>query len=121
MPHWERLAVRALGASETVLTVVSRRDVGPAYTRITVRHEGFLARHTPFPTMWLRLWFTSRGKDHQRAFTVVDPRPDEGVFDMEFALLNPQTTLDDVREVLDLIHETALSLTAHDRTGKARA
>ena len=40
---------------------------------------------------------------------------------LKFTLLNPQTTLDDVREVLDLIHETALSLTAHDRTGKARA
>ena len=86
MPHWERLAVRALGASETVLTVVSRRDVGPAYTRITVRHEGFLARHTPFPTMWLRLWFTSCGKDHQRAFTVTNPRPEQGLFDLEFAL-----------------------------------
>ncbi|RLY94812.1 siderophore-interacting protein [Kocuria tytonicola] len=86
MPHWERLAVRALGASETRLTVVARRDVSPTYARITVRDEGFLARHTPFPTLWLRLWFTHEGRDHQRAFTVIDPRPEEGLFDLEFAL-----------------------------------
>ncbi|RKQ36555.1 siderophore-interacting protein [Kocuria tytonis] len=86
MPHWERLAVRALGASETRLTVVSRDDVSPTFVRITVRDEGFLARHTPFPTLWLRLWFTSGGRDHQRAFTVADPRPSEGLFDLEFAL-----------------------------------
>ncbi|MDO4918461.1 siderophore-interacting protein [Kocuria sp.] len=86
MPHWERLAVRALGASETTLTVVDREPLSPTYTRITVRDEGFLAEHTPFPTLWLRLWFTSEGKDHQRAFTVIDPRPEAGLFDMEFAL-----------------------------------
>nr|WP_312607764.1 siderophore-interacting protein [Kocuria rhizophila] len=86
MPHWERLAVRALGASETVLTVVGREPVSETYTRITVRDEGFLVRHTPFPTLWLRLWFTSGGKDHQRAFTVTNPRPEQGLFDLEFAL-----------------------------------
>lgn len=86
MPHWERLAVRALGASETVLSVGAREDVSDTYTRITVRDEGFLARHTPFPTLWLRLWFTSDGRDHQRAFTVINPRPEQGLFDMEFAL-----------------------------------
>ena len=86
MPHWERLAVRALGASETALTVVAREDVSPTFVRITVRDEGFLARHTPFPTLWLRLWFTDNGRDHQRAFTVTNPRPELGLFDIEFAL-----------------------------------
>lgn len=85
-PEWERLAVRALGSVETELTVLRSRSISPTYQRIDVADGGLLARHDPYPTMWLRLWFDKDGRAHQRAFTVVDPRPAEGRFSLEFAL-----------------------------------
>lgn len=85
-PEWERLAVRALGSVETELTVLGSRRISPTYQRIDVADGGLLTRHDPYPTMWLRLWFNNDGRTHQRAFTVVDPRPAEGRFSLEFAL-----------------------------------
>ena len=86
MPAWERLVVRALGSQETILTVVRREAVSATYLRVQVEDGGLLARHPPFPTMWLRLWFDDHGRSHQRAFTVVDPDPVAGRFWLEFAL-----------------------------------
>ncbi|MCC5675415.1 pyridoxal-dependent decarboxylase [Kocuria rhizophila] len=40
---------------------------------------------------------------------------------LKLTLLNPQTTVEDVREVLDLVHTTALHLTTREHTGKAVA
>lgn len=86
MARWEALAVRALGSVETELTVLAKQQIAPAYLRIEVEDGGLLARRAPFPTMWLRLWFTRDGRDHQRAFTLVDPDPETGRFALEFAL-----------------------------------
>lgn len=86
MPEWEHLVIRALGSTETELTVLRRRHVSRTYVRIQVADGGLLTRWPPFPTMWLRLWFDDNGRSHQRAFTVVDPEPAEGKFWLEFAL-----------------------------------
>lgn len=86
MPEWEHLVIRALGSTETELTVLEREEVAPTYVRIRVADGGLLARWPPFPTMWLRLWFDDHGRSHQRAFTVVDPEPEAGRFWLEFAL-----------------------------------
>lgn len=86
MPEWEHLVIRALGSTETELTVLRRHEVSPTYVRIQVSDGGLLTRWPPFPTMWLRLWFDDNGRSHQRAFTVVEPEPEQGKFWLEFAL-----------------------------------
>lgn len=86
MPEWEHLVIRALGSTETELTVLRRHHVSATYVRIQVADGGLLTRWPPFPTQWLRLWFDDNGRSHQRAFTVVDPEPAEGRFWLEFAL-----------------------------------
>lgn len=64
----------------------SQTEISPNYLRIELDDGGLLARHAPYPTMWLRLWFEDHGRTHQRAFTVVDPDPDSGRLFLEFAL-----------------------------------
>ncbi|RKQ36556.1 pyridoxal phosphate-dependent decarboxylase family protein [Kocuria tytonis] len=70
------------------------------------------------PDPWVRairraVWDTGRATV---AETEIAGRPC-----LKFTLLNPDTTLEDVQEVLELVHETALHLTARDHTGKALA
>lgn len=86
MARWESIAVRALGSVETELTVLGREQVGPQYLRLHLGDGGLLAQRPPFPTMWVRLWFARDGRDHQRAYTLVDPDPQAGTFSLEFAL-----------------------------------
>jgi NADPH-dependent ferric siderophore reductase len=38
------------------------------------------------PTMWIRMWFADEDKLHQRGYTLVDPDPETGTVDIEFAL-----------------------------------
>ena len=59
------------------------------------------------------VWDTGRATV---AETEVEGRPC-----LKLTLLNPETTLQDVQGVLELVHETALTLTEHQNTGKARA
>jgi NADPH-dependent ferric siderophore reductase len=72
-------------ASDVVLTVTGRTDVGPHYLRLSFDAGGLFEHHDPHPTMWLRLWFPA-DKPHQRAYTVVNPNVDAGTLDLEFAL-----------------------------------
>ncbi|MDO4918462.1 pyridoxal-dependent decarboxylase [Kocuria sp.] len=70
------------------------------------------------PDPWVRavrraVWDTGRATV---AETVVAGRPC-----LKLTLLNPTTTLQDVRDVLDLVHRTAMSVTARESTGKACA
>ncbi|MEJ5867267.1 siderophore-interacting protein [Pseudokineococcus sp. 5B2Z-1] len=87
MQHgWQGAVIKALRGRDFTLEVVSAQDVGGRYRRVRVRDGGLLAACPPHPTMWVRLWFTGGGRPHQRAFTVVDPDPVAGSFDLEFAL-----------------------------------
>ena len=70
------------------------------------------------PDPWVRairraVWDTGRATV---AETEVAGRPC-----LKLTLLNPETTLQDVQGVLELVHETALTLTEHQSTGKACA
>ncbi|MCT2250384.1 pyridoxal phosphate-dependent decarboxylase family protein [Kocuria rhizophila] len=70
------------------------------------------------PDRWVRairraVWDTGRATV---AETEIEGRPC-----LKLTLLNPGTTNEDVRAVLDLVHETALSLLTREHTGKACA
>lgn len=81
--------LRELRAKDYIFTVVETPAPGPNYQRIKLRGNGFLADHAPYPTMWVRLWFTNpqdAGAGHQRAYTLVDPNPSEDTFWLEFLL-----------------------------------
>nr|WP_155074182.1 siderophore-interacting protein [Streptomyces taklimakanensis] len=75
-----------LRGKDFVLTVIETEPVTEHYRRIRVSDGGMLAATGVHPTMWVRLWFDDAGKPHQRAYTLVDPDPDAGTFDLEFAL-----------------------------------
>jgi NADPH-dependent ferric siderophore reductase len=63
--------------------VTGRREIGPNYLRLSFDDGGMLAHHDVHPTMWIRIWFAA---GHQRGYTLVDPNPGAGTFDIEFAL-----------------------------------
>lgn len=79
--------LKALGAKNHLLAVTEVTDLGPGYRRIGCRAPGLLAVRPVHPTMWIRIWFPAgEGKTVQRAYTLVDPNPDDGTFSLEFAL-----------------------------------
>lgn len=81
--------LRELRAEDFVFTVLETQAVSPTYRRIRCAANGFLQRYTPYPTMWVRLWFVDDSPDgagHQRAFTLVDPDVHSDTFWLEFAI-----------------------------------
>jgi NADPH-dependent ferric siderophore reductase len=84
--NWESLVLKALGGKDFHLTLQTSEQVNPHYRRLTFDDGGLLTACPPHPTMWIRLWFDNHGKPHQRAYTLVDPNPAAGRFDLEFAL-----------------------------------
>ncbi|RJK98027.1 siderophore-interacting protein [Vallicoccus soli] len=87
MQHgWEGVVLKALRGKDFVLTVRGTERVSERYQRVRVEDGGLLAACGAHPAMWVRLWFDDGGRPHQRAYTVVDPDPAAGTFDLEFAL-----------------------------------
>ncbi|MER6393238.1 siderophore-interacting protein [Streptomyces sp. NPDC059382] len=85
---WEGVVLKLMGAKDFTFTVTGAEDVTANYRRVHLSDGGLLAAagESIHPTMWVRLWFQSEGKPHQRAYTLVDPDPATGTFTLEFAL-----------------------------------
>ncbi|MCG3044395.1 siderophore-interacting protein [Streptomyces fenghuangensis] len=83
---WEGVVLRLLRGRDFEFTVTATEQVTEHYLRIRMTDGGMLASTGVHPTMWVRLWFESGGKPHQRAYTLVDPDPATGTFTLEFAL-----------------------------------
>ncbi|MCX4528265.1 MULTISPECIES: siderophore-interacting protein [unclassified Streptomyces] len=85
---WEGVVLKLMRGRDFTFTVTGVEDVTEHYRRIRLSDGGLLAEAggSLHPTMWVRLWFQSEGKPHQRAYTLVDPDPAEGTFAFEFAL-----------------------------------
>ncbi|GIM84393.1 siderophore-interacting protein [Salinispora arenicola] len=84
--NWEGLVLRAMGGRDFRLTVLSTESVAGHYQRLCLDDGGLLEDCGVHPTMWIRLWFHTNGRAHQRAYTLVDPDPATGRFALEFAL-----------------------------------
>ncbi|MFG1931200.1 siderophore-interacting protein [Mycobacterium sp. NPDC048908] len=78
--------LKLLRAGDYRLTVTGRRAVTPHYLRLSFEAGGMLTGRPVHPTMWIRMWFPDGDKLHQRGYTLVDPNPDAGTVDIEFAL-----------------------------------
>ncbi|MER7760915.1 siderophore-interacting protein [Streptomyces sp. NPDC097619] len=85
---WEGVVLKLMRGKDFTFTVTSAEDVTGHYRRVHLEDGGLLAATggALHPTMWVRLWFRDGGKPHQRAYTLVDPDPERGVFTLEFAL-----------------------------------
>ncbi|MEU6076734.1 siderophore-interacting protein [Micromonospora sp. NPDC047074] len=84
--NWEALVLKAMGGRDFRLTVLGTEPVGEHFRRLRVDGGGLLEACGVHPTMWVRLWFDNDGRPHQRAYTLVDPDPETGHFDLEFAI-----------------------------------
>lgn len=90
MPNWQRGMMRAMRIPNHTVTVHSIHDFTDWYRRITFSAPEFVQGLELSPTLWLRLWVPDleRGEDflHQRGYTFVDVRPDQGTFGLDFVL-----------------------------------
>ncbi len=80
---WQGAALKLMRAGDYRLTVTGRREISPRYLSLSFDAGGMLDAHSVHPTMWIRIWFAD---GHQRGYTLVDPDPAAGTFDIEFAL-----------------------------------
>ena len=80
---WQGAVLKLMRAGDYRLTVTGRREISPRYLRLSFDDGGMLEHHCVHPTMWIRIWFAA---GHQRGYTLVDPDPAAGTFDIEFAL-----------------------------------
>ncbi len=80
---WQGAVLKLMRAGDYRLTVTGRREISPRYLRLSFDAGGMLDAHPVHPTMWIRMWFAD---GHQRGYTLVDPDPAAGTFDIEFAL-----------------------------------
>jgi NADPH-dependent ferric siderophore reductase len=78
--------LRLLRANDYTLTVTGRRQISPHYLRLSFDAGGMLDDRALHPTMWIRMWFADGEALHQRGYTLVDPEPEAGTVDIEFAL-----------------------------------
>jgi NADPH-dependent ferric siderophore reductase len=68
------------------LTVTGCTEFTPNYLRVHFRAQRLLAEQRVHPTMWVRGWFPAGGKAHQRGYTLVNPDPQAGTVDIDFAM-----------------------------------
>ncbi|KAA1250069.1 siderophore-interacting protein [Mycobacterium simiae] len=83
---WQGAVLKLMRAGDYRLTVTGRRVITQHYLRLSFADGGMLAGHVIHPTMWIRMWFSDGDKCHQRGYTLVDPDPEAGTFDIEFSL-----------------------------------
>ncbi len=84
--------MKAFGATEHVMTVLSTEDVTPGFRRIRFHAPTMIdGRETPTAS-FIRLWAPDpEGSDrvHQRGYTLVDPDPETGEVTFDFVLHQP--------------------------------
>ena len=78
--------LKLLRANDYTLTVTSRQEISAHYLRLSFDAGGMLDDRALHPTMWIRMWFADGDRLHQRGYTLVDPDPEAGTVDIEFAL-----------------------------------
>ena len=78
--------VKLWRGGDYALTVTGRTEVTPNYLRLHFLAKELLAERPIHPTMWVRGWFPDGIKSHQRGYTLVNPDPEAGTLDVEFAM-----------------------------------
>ncbi|WHU46212.1 siderophore-interacting protein [Gordonia sp. L191] len=83
---WQGAVLKLLRADDYEFTVTSTEKITEHYIRLGFTGGGVLTDRPVHPTMWVRLWFESNGKAHQRGYTLADPDPATDSFFIEFAV-----------------------------------
>ncbi|MEP9391830.1 siderophore-interacting protein [Gordonia sp. VNK1] len=78
--------LKLLRADDYEFTVTSSELITDHYIRVGFTGGGLLADRPIHPTMWVRLWFESNGKAHQRGYTLADADAAADAFFIEFAI-----------------------------------
>lgn len=82
----EGMLVKLWRGGDYELTVTGRTEITPNYLRVHFAGARLLAEQPIHPTMWIRGWFADGARSHQRGYTLVNPDPDAGTVDIDFAM-----------------------------------
>ncbi len=85
-------ALKALGAQDHVMTVVSRERRAEHFIRIHFRSETLLQDIIDTPGSFIRGWFPDPdggNKQFQRGYTIINADPAAGTFDIDFVIHQP--------------------------------
>ena len=85
-------ALKALGAQDHVMTVVSRERRAEHFIRIHFRSETLLQDIIDTPGSFIRGWFPDPdggNKQFQRGYTIINADPTAGTFDIDFVIHQP--------------------------------
>ncbi len=89
---FQKTMMKALGATDHVMTVLSVSDITPAFRRIRFSAPTMIdGRETPTAS-YIRLWApdpVELGKVHQRGYTLVEPNAATGEVSFDFVLHQP--------------------------------
>lgn len=83
---WQGAVLRLMRGRDFTFTVRTNERISDRIHRLSFTDGGMLRETGVHPTMWVRLWFDNHGKPHQRGYTLVDPDPAAGTFDVDFVL-----------------------------------
>ncbi|QUH03626.1 siderophore-interacting protein [Saccharopolyspora erythraea] len=89
---WQGVVLKALGASEHLLAVVSTSAPAPRVRRVRFLASTLFQQVRPEPATWLRFWFPdpdSGRREFQRAYTIAAADEATGELDVDFVLHEP--------------------------------
>lgn len=82
----EGVLVKLWRGGDYELTVTGRTEITPHFLRLHFTGPDLLTERAIHPTMWVRGWFPDGSRSHQRGYTLVNPDPEAGTVDIDFAL-----------------------------------
>lgn len=82
----EGALVKLWQGGDYTLTVTGRTEITPNFLRLHFTGPELLTERTIHPTMWVRGWFPDGWRAHQRGYTLVNPDPETGTVDIDFAM-----------------------------------
>lgn len=82
----EGVLVKLWRGGDYELTVTGRTEITSNFLRLHFTGPELLAERSIHPTMWVRGWFPDGSRSHQRGYTLVNPDPEAGTVDIDFAM-----------------------------------
>lgn len=82
----EGVLVKLWRGGDYELTVTGSTSITEHFLRVHFDAGTLLAEQSVHPTMWVRGWFPDGLRSHQRGYTLVNPDPDNGTLDIDFAM-----------------------------------
>lgn len=82
----EGALVKLWQGGDYTLTVTGRTEITPNFLRLHFTGPELLTERAIHPTMWVRGWFPDGWRAHQRGYTLVNPDPETGTVDIDFAM-----------------------------------